>query len=112
MQRDELSDVAKEQKFFKFLTASWPGSANLHEYTWTDETDGSTHIRSTDDEGVAQISLSANGFQITVSYLLLLPHKKPQWVEVQGNQSFAASVASAPKDQRRLKMAYEYMKVQ
>jgi hypothetical protein len=102
--REELLEeegYPRVTKFFKYLEASWPGLENLSEYTWVDE-QNNVHIRSTDDEQVCKVSLSSNGFQITVTYLHLLPSKKPSWVEVE-NTSFGTS--------RRLKMAYEYAQV-
>ena len=63
-------------------------------------------MRSTDDEEVAQVSLSDNGFQVTVTYLHLLPFKKPSWVELDGVDNNATGNTS-----RRLKMAYEYARV-
>jgi len=55
---------------------------NLGDYISKDEEDN-IHIRSTDfvegeeNSFAAEIILSANGFQITVNYLCLLPSKKP-----------------------------------
>lgn len=66
--RDELLATEEEggyeriTKFFKHVEASWPGVENLSEYAWLDEVNSSIHLRSTDDEEVAQVSLSSNGF--------------------------------------------------
>ena len=67
--RDELlaeeegdSGFERVTKFFKHVEASWPGVENLTDYAWQDEVNGSIHLRSTDDEEVAQVSLSSNGF--------------------------------------------------
>ena len=63
-------------KMFKYTQASWPGLENLEDYLAEDE-EGNLTIRSTDDEGIASVTLSANGFQVMCSFLYLLPFKKP-----------------------------------
>jgi hypothetical protein len=52
------------------------------------------------------VELHPNGLEITVSYLVLLPYKQPQWCE-----SHEASVTSNNKSERRLKMAFTYARV-
>ena len=39
--------------------------------------DGDVVLRSTDEEDLATVTLSSNGFQVMCSYLYLLPYKKP-----------------------------------
>jgi hypothetical protein len=66
MVRDELlSSYPQLNKFFKYVEAAWPGLDNLSEYSWVDEHQN-IHIRSTDDDQIANLSLSRNGFQVTV----------------------------------------------
>ena len=80
--RDEqLQPGQTVTKMFKYTQASWPGLENLSDYL-TEDTEGNLTLRSTDDEGIATVTLSANGFQIMCTFLYLLPYKKPQWVEV------------------------------
>lgn len=56
--------------------------------------EGNMHLKSI-DEGVAEIVLSKNGFMFTVSFLYLLPFKKPSWVTVEDhNQSAVKSMIS------------------
>jgi hypothetical protein len=62
-------------KFQRFTQVVWPGTANMEEYINVDE-EGNIHLRSVDDD-VAEIVLSKNGFLMTVTYLYLLPFKKP-----------------------------------
>ena len=80
--RDEqIERTVKVQKLFKYTHASWPGIENMWEYLeFTSE--GNFNLRSTDEEDLANVSLSSNGFQVMCSFLCLLPYKKPQWVEV------------------------------
>ena len=96
---------------YKYTQASWPGLENLHEYL-TEDNEGNLTLRSTDDEDIASITLSANGFQIMCTFLYLLPFKKPQWVDVadltKSMMSASASIVSQPGSARRMKMAYEY----
>ena len=54
----------------------------------TKDTEGHIHLKSVDSgqeegEAAAEIVLSDNGFQFTVTFLYLLPFKKPQWIEYQ-----------------------------
>lgn len=43
---------------------------------------GHLHMRAVDyDSTQAEIVMSANGFQFTVSYLYRMPNKKAQWQE-------------------------------
>ncbi len=67
--------------------------------------DGTINIRSTDNENIAQVSISPNGFQISVTYLHLLPYKKPNWVQV---GELDKNTIGLTGSSRRLKMAYEY----
>ena len=95
----------------KYTQASWPGMENLDEYI-TEDSEGNLTLRSTDEEGIASITLSANGFQVMCSFLYLLPFKKPKWIDVADLQasfmSATGSVMSQPGSARRMKMAYEY----
>ena len=86
MREEQLKEYPQIAKFYKYVEAQWPGLENLAEYSWVDE-QGNVHIRTTDDDQVAQLILSKNGFQVTVNYLHLLPIKKPCWVQVEDKGS-------------------------
>ena len=75
LQRDEQVDQTVT-KMFKYTQASWSGLENLADYLSEDD-EGNLTLRSTDDEGIASVTLSANGFQVICSFLYLLPFKKP-----------------------------------
>jgi len=45
----------------KYHTVSWPGTKNVVNYI-TEEEDGFIIIRSTDDDGVATVSICPDGF--------------------------------------------------
>ena len=64
------------QKLFKYTHASWPGIENMGEYL-EQTSEGNFVLRSTDEEELASVTLSANGFQVMCSFLCLLPYKKP-----------------------------------
>ena len=38
------------------------------------------YVEGDEESCSAEVILASNGFQLTVNYLLLLPHKKPHWV--------------------------------
>lgn len=102
-------------KLYKYTHASWPGLENLTQYIVLSE-DGNLTLRSTDEEDLATLTLSANGFQVMCSFLCLLPYKKPQWVEVNDLQrsmlsSGASEAGRSHTTARRMKMAYEYTRV-
>ena len=63
----------------------WPGQANVADFITEDE-EGQISLRSTDEDGVASISISADGFLVQVSYLHLEDSKTPEWVEVDPEQ--------------------------
>lgn len=65
-------------KFHKHTSATWPGLDNLADYI-SEDSEGNIHLTSLDEE-VAEIVLSANGLQLTMSFLCMLPFKKPAWV--------------------------------
>jgi hypothetical protein len=64
----------------KVSKVSWPGEENSDEYTWIDE-EGNLHMKSI-DEDMAEIVLSVNNLHFRVSFLYLLPFKKPFWTQV------------------------------
>lgn len=116
--RDEqLESETQITKLYKYTHASWPGIENMDEYL-TQTADGNFQLRSSDEEDLATVTLSANGFQVMCSYLCLLPYKKPQWVEVNDlNRSQMSALQSESAVMRshvsakRMKMAYEYTRV-
>ena len=63
-------------KLYKHTHVLWPGIQNMDEYLSRSE-DGNIILRSTDDEELATVTLSSNGFQVMCSFLYLLPYKKP-----------------------------------
>lgn len=100
---------------FKQESVSWPGIDNLGEYISQDQ-EGNIHMMSTDFvEGddtscTAEIILSSNGFQLTVNYLLPLSSKKPEWTEIDLNET-ARSIMSQTGVSKRLKMVYQHARV-
>lgn len=62
----------------KVSSAVWPGHLNYNEYISEDSV-GNMHLRSVDEDNTAELVLSKNGFHFTLTYLYLLPFKKPQW---------------------------------
>jgi hypothetical protein len=63
----------------KMTHISWPGQENLSSFLEYDEL-GNLHLRAVDFEtSQAEIVLSSNGFQFTVSFPFRLPNKKAQW---------------------------------
>ena len=100
---------------FKQESVSWPGIDNLGEYISQDQ-EGNIHMISTDFvEGddtscSAEIILSSNGFQLTVNYLLPLSSKKPEWTEIDLNET-ARSIMSQAGVSKRLKMVYQHARV-
>ncbi len=74
---------------------AWPGQDNFRAHISTDE-GGNVHMRAVDfDSTQAEIVMSANGFQFTVSFLYRMPNKKAQWLEMQDNQSLRNSCTSS-----------------
>ena len=57
----------------------------------SEEEDGSISLRSTDEDNVSSVTLSADGFSVLVSYLYLLQNKTPEWVEVDHSESIDSS---------------------
>ncbi len=70
-------EVFKERDLLphKFTSVTWPGSDNLEDYSYTDQ-EGNLHLRSVDDSQ-SEIVLARNGLTFSVSFLYLLPYKKP-----------------------------------
>lgn len=62
-------------------------------------------LRSSDEDGVACISISEDGFSVHVSYLHLLENKTPEWVEVDPEESIDS------RSSRRLRMSYQYLRI-
>ena len=102
--RHDFNNHELVRLFTKYKVACWPGSSNVAEYISEDE-DGQVVLRSTDEDGVASIAVSADGFSVHVSYLHLLENKAPEWVEVDPE----ASIDS--KSNRRLRMSYQYLRI-
>lgn len=68
LSRDEqLEAELSTTKLYKYTHASWPGLDNLSNFLTTTE-DGNISIRSTDEEDLATVTLSSNGFQILCSF--------------------------------------------
>lgn len=57
---------------------------------------------------MAQIDLHADGYSLTVTYLSLLPYKKPEWTE----KSMHDVSTSSQRSERRMRMTYTYARVQ
>ena len=118
---EQLDAEATVTKLYKYTHASWPGLDNLGDYLERSE-DGNLTLRSTDEEDLASVTLSASGFQIRCSFLCLLPFKKPQWVEIGAGATqdmlqrsvMSSTLSEGARSQataRRMKMAYEYTRV-
>ena len=102
-------------------SAVWPGHLNFEEYVEQDQ-EGNLSLKTVDENQSAQLVLSKNGFSFTVSYLFMLPNKKPQWQELSQsnlkdstlrnilNHSFASGSSKAPHE-KRLRMVYEYVRL-
>jgi len=78
--------------------------------------EGNFTVRSTDEDDLARVTLSASGFQVMCTFLCLLPYKKPQWVEVGDMEKSvmtagASDVGRSHLASRRMKMAYEYTRI-
>lgn len=76
-------DVFKDQTQLlahKITSAVWPGSDNFEEYSFMDQ-EGNFHLRSVDNSE-SEIVLAKNGLTFSVTFLYLLPYKKPQWQEI------------------------------
>jgi len=105
-------------KLYKYTSASWPGLDNLSDYLSHTE-DGNFTIRSSDEEDLATVTLSASGFQVMCTFMCLLPYKKPQWIEVNDmdKSMMSAKVSDGGRSNynsmtsRRMKMAYEYTRI-
>jgi hypothetical protein len=111
--RDELLDDVVT-RLYKLDSCSWPGADNLGEYI-SQDTEGNIHLVTTDhidgddDSHTAELILSSNGFQLTVTYLLPLLQKAPEWVETDNlNMSVASGYSATSK---RMKMAYQHIRV-
>ncbi len=63
-------------KLYKYTNASWPGLDNVSNYLTRSE-DGNLTLRSSDEEDLATVTLSASGFQVMCTFMCLLPYKKP-----------------------------------
>ena len=71
-------------------------------------------VQGDDESATAEIILASNGFQLTISFLLLLPSKKPQWVEVADNLNVTKGSALSSAygaTAKRMKMAYQHIRV-
>lgn len=96
----------------KVTSAVWPGHLNVEEYVSQDE-EGNLCLKSVDEN--ASIVLSKDGFHFTVSFLVMMPGKKPQWQEVadDGDSSLRSilnqSVCTS-RSEKRMRMVYEYMR--
>ncbi len=75
---------------------------------------GNLHLKAVDFESShTEIVLSANGFQLSVTFLMRRPNKKPQWQEI-NDQSLRQSYSSSllgKTNERRLRMVYDYVKI-
>jgi len=67
-------------------------------------------VEGDDTSCTAEIILSSNGFQLTVNYLLPLSSKKPEWTEIDLNET-ARSIMSQTGVSKRLKMVYQHARV-
>eukprot|EP00347_Sterkiella_histriomuscorum_P020126 403339009 len=104
----------RQSKFQKVTQVTWPGFDNWDEYITQDD-QGNITLRSI-EQGVAEITLSANSFHLSISYQYMLPFKKPTWTQVTPDfdESAIKSVIrdfSSKPDTKRMKMLYEYVKV-
>ncbi|CDW85361.1 UNKNOWN [Stylonychia lemnae] len=114
-EKDQVRQVyERQQKFQKYTQVIWPGIENWEDFL-TEDQDGNLTLRSV-DEDLASITLSANGFQLSVKYQQLLPFKKPTWVNlgVTFDESTIKNITSDKlnqKDSRRMKMAYDYVRI-
>lgn len=72
-------------------------------------------MRSVDDN--SSLVLSKDGFHFTVSFLVMLPGKKPQWQEVneESGDSTLRSILNqsvcTSRSEKRLRMVYEYARI-
>ena len=121
-QREEVfSGQERETLPVKVNSAVWPGHLNFEEYVEEDQ-EGNLSLKTVDENQSAQLVLSKNGFSFTVSYLFMLPNKKPQWQELSQsnlkdstlrnilNHSVASGSSKAPNE-KRLRMVYEYVRL-
>ena len=79
MNREEVVNKASIEKVtlpFKITQAIWPGHDNLEQFI-SEDAQGNLHLKTVDENETAEMILAKNGFQISVSYLFMLPFKKP-----------------------------------
>ncbi len=99
----------RDSRFSKIQNVYWPGSENFADYF--EETDFGWSVSCLEGSDVAKLTLSKNGFLFKADFIALLPFKKPSWVTVLDNEQSAVKSMVGAESQRRLKMAYEYLKI-
>jgi hypothetical protein len=73
-----LNETEKVTLPVKLTNVVWPGLDNVSDFISQDP-EGNLVLKSVDENNVARIVLSKNKFQFSVTFLYLLPFKKPQW---------------------------------